>query len=109
MSAGELIHRVKFQSPTDNNAQGSVTLDYADVATVMSKVTIITGRKGYEAFESGKPNARSFISVKLRFRDDVLATWRLVWEKQNYSIRMIDRSARRKGYLTVIAEAVGVT
>ncbi len=107
MKAGERDQRISLQQPAETNTDGALTIGYADVTTVWGKVVSITGRRGYEAFEAGRPNARSFISVTIPYRDDVNDKWRLVWGGQNYDVRNVDRTKRREGFVVIVAEAVG--
>ena len=104
MRVGELDQIVELQEPVEANNGGEITLTYNPVESVAA---LVMSQRGSEAFESARTNARETIRVKLRYRDDVLTTWRLAWMGQNYNIKVVDRSNRRKGELWLTAEVVG--
>ncbi len=104
MRTGSMDQQVVLQSMTEVNNAGSLSKSYATVATVWAEVI---SQRGNEAFEAARLNARESIRVKMRYRDDVVNTWRMQWGGQNYNIINTDRSNRRNGELWVTGELVG--
>jgi SPP1 family predicted phage head-tail adaptor len=104
MQAGDLTERVALQQPTETNSHGSLTTSYATVRTVWARVI---SERGQEALQSARTNARENIRVGMRYEDDVVTTWRMQWQGNNYNIVAVDRSMRQKGELWVTAQAVG--
>ena len=104
MQTGKLDQRIVLQSLSETNQYGQLTQSWSTVATVWGHVLTV---RGQEALEAARLNAKEIIRVQVRYRTDVLTTWRLQWAGQNYSIHAIDRSARRDGYLWLTAQATG--
>jgi SPP1 family predicted phage head-tail adaptor len=110
MRSGELTDRIYFESPTEVNNHGSVELTYADVSgdsppsPTWAKVI---SKKGDEAFESARTTARRTVAVKLRYRSDVLTSWRLKWNNEYYHIIDVDRTKARQNELWLMAELIG--
>lgn len=104
MLTGKLDQQIDLQSPATINDGGDAKTTYTTVSTVFGQVT---SQHGSEAFEAARMSARETIRVQIRYRDDVLTTWRIVWMNQNYSIKSVDRSMRRKGELWLTAEVSG--
>jgi SPP1 family predicted phage head-tail adaptor len=107
MQSGKLDQVVTLYSPVNSRSGlGDDILtfvsegdDWADVISV----------RGEESFVAARMDARRMIKVKLRFRDDIETTWRVRWDGQDYDIKDVDRSERRKGELWLMAQAVDAT
>jgi len=75
MRAGELRHRLTFQSVTRaRNAEMEFVETWADYITVWGAVLPNAGRKYYEALQA---NAEVSGEVRVRYRSDIDATMRI--------------------------------
>ena len=84
MNAGELCHRVTIQRKTvTRDTFNGETVTWADVATVWARVEPIGGRESYGA---GQTLAESTYTVKMRFRRDINAAWRLKYGNRYFDI-----------------------
>jgi SPP1 family predicted phage head-tail adaptor len=105
MQAGQLDQRVTFYRPVNTRGgYGDDVLSFTVVNTVWAKVT---SQKGDESFEAARMEARRLVKILVRFRDDIEVTWRVSWDGQDYDIKDVDRSLKRKGELWLMAQAVG--
>ncbi len=104
MASGDYDEIVQLQSKQEINEGGNLTVGYVTVDSPWAK---IISQRGQESLEAARQNARQTIRVKLRHRDDVRIDWRLVWDGQNWNIKYIDNSERRKGHLWLTCEVVG--
>lgn len=104
MQIGGMDQRIILQSLNETNVQGSLRESWVTVATVWA---MVISQRGAEAFEAARVNARETIRIKLRYRTDINAKWRIGWNGQQYGITNVDRSHRRKGELWLTAQAVG--
>ena len=76
--ASDLRHRVLIQAPTRTpDGQGGSTVTWADVATVWAQVTPGTG--GERVIAHGL-REQSPYDVRIRYRADVSAQNRLIWQ-----------------------------
>jgi SPP1 family predicted phage head-tail adaptor len=75
MKAGDLRHRVTLQQPVaGSNTIGEIVNTWADVATVWAAVEPATGSWYYAGQQAeSKVDGR----VRIRYRSDVLPTWRI--------------------------------
>ncbi len=99
---GKLDQRVTIEERSVVNDAGSVSNVYVALATVWAEVITLRGR---EAFEAARVQAHETIRVRVRYRDDVGNTNRVVWMGQSYNIVHTDRSEKRDGLLWFTAEA----
>lgn len=104
MQTGNLDQVIYFESLTETNTSGALQQTWNDEGRDWCKVLPV---RGDESFQSARVNARAFIRIKLRYRDDVTEKWRLLWDGDAYNIIYIDRSARRSGELWITAELNG--
>jgi SPP1 family predicted phage head-tail adaptor len=81
---GELTERVTLQSrSTAQDAYGQATITWTDVATVWARVRPVSGR---EFFAAAQVQQEQTVKVLVRYRTDVLPTWRLVWQGRAHDI-----------------------
>lgn len=106
MLIGKLDQQVILQSLSETNSVGELTQSWTTVGTVWAHVLT---ERGQEALEAARINARQMIRVQIRYRTDITTKWRVQWGGQNYSVKSIDRSMRRDGYLWFTAECTGAT
>lgn len=105
MRIGKLDQQIILQSLSETNTTGELVRSWATVATVWAHVI---SQHGQEALEAARINAHAVVRVQIRYRTDVDVKWRLQWGGQNYSVKAIDRTSRRDGYLWITAECTGV-
>lgn len=82
---------------------GGVTQSWASVGTdpdVWAKVTV---RRGSEAMEDGRMNARQMAHFEIWNRDDLNELTRVIWNGEAWNVRAIQRSSARR--MTLIIEA----
>jgi SPP1 family predicted phage head-tail adaptor len=104
VKAGDLDQRITLQALSEVNESGELVQSYATKAIVWAK---LISWKGTEALEAARVNAREYIRIGIRYRDDVNDTWRVLWGGRTYGIIHLDRTGRRKGELWVTVESVG--
>lgn len=105
-TTGELCHRLTLQAPAPGavDARGHGPDSFVDVATVWGDAQPIRGR---EFFAAGQQQAAVEVRFRIRYRGDVLASWRVLWRGQAYELRSppIDTLGQRK-QLELMASAV---
>ena len=104
MQIGRMDEVITLQSLVELNTSGEHIVSYSDVLDVFGYVKT---SKGSSALEAARENASEVIRVLIRYRDDVISTWRIRWNGQSYNILAIDRSNRREGELWITCELVG--
>ena len=104
MRAGELDRRVTLQHRelSDADTQGERTETFVTYATVWAKKREVTER---ERFTAQQVQAELDAIFTIRYRNDVLATDRLICEGRTYNIRPGREIGRREG-LDLAATAV---
>jgi len=100
-TVGKLDKLIEIQKFVEINDSGDVKKTWQKVDDVWAE---IISQKGSEAFESARTNARQTIRVRIRYRDDLEVSWRIVWDGQNYNVIARDATERRKGNLWFTAE-----
>lgn len=84
MRAGELRNRVTLQKPVySRDAFNEETLSYVDVASVWAAVEWGNGRRYVEA---NQLNSEVQGVIRIRYRSDVLAGWRIKYGSRNIEI-----------------------
>ena len=84
IAAGDFDQRVTLQSRnTAKDAYGQDTITWTDVCTVWAQVQALRGR---EFFAAAQVQQEQTVKVRIRYRSDVLTTWRLVWQGRNHDI-----------------------
>ena len=105
MNIGKLRQRVTLQQPvTGSNAIGEVTYTWADVATVWAAVEPTTGALYYAAQQAeSKVDGR----VRIRYRSDVLPTWRVKFGARYLSIvSILNPQERNKETILMYTESL---
>ena len=100
MQAGKLRQRIILQQPAaGSNAIGEVINTWADVATVWSAIEPATGSWYYAGQQAeSKVDGR----VRIRYRADVLPTWRIKFGDRYLSIVSILNPQERNKELTLM-------
>ena len=77
MRAGELRHRLTLQQPVETvNDFGETVISYSDVDTVWGAVDPNAGKRYFEAMQA---NSEIQGAIRLRYRSDIEATWRILY------------------------------
>lgn len=94
MRAGSLDERVTLQQPvTVRDSYGQETVTWQAVATVWAGVQALRGR---EYFAAAAVQRELTVKVRLRYRADVVSTWRLVHRGTAYNIEAVIPVGRRE-------------
>jgi len=105
MNAGKLRQRITLQSPTAGaNTIGEVTYTWTDVATVWGAVEPATGSWYYAGQQAeSKVDGR----VRIRYRSDVLPTWRVKFGARYLSIvSLLNPNESKKELIIMYTEAL---
>lgn len=99
MRAGQLRYRVTLQQPDATEQSG-----FADVDTVWAEMQFAPATN--EAIAAGGVTAIGTQRVRIRYRADVRASWRLTMDDRVFQINGYgDPDGRRRELLLVCAEA----
>lgn len=109
MLIGDLDQKIEIQAYSEVNTGGSLVRTWSSYAPPRYVWAKIVPMRGDAAFESARINARETIRALVRYRDDIHDHDRFIWMGQNYNIKYVDRSKRRKGELWLTAELNGAT
>jgi len=112
MEAGKNDQLVYFESPVDTNVEGENIQTFSDVSGTSPRTpdyAVVKTQRGSEAFDAARTESIETIRLMVRYRTDVVTSWRVEWEGQKYNITAVDRSGRRAGELWMTAELVGAT
>lgn len=102
--AGELDQRITFQAVTKTpDGGGGTTEAWADIATDPTVWADPQPLYGKEGVEDGARNATGAWLFKIRNRQDVDETHRIMWNGEPYNISRIMRRGSRELYLTIEA------
>lgn len=98
MRAGQLRYRVTLQQPDATELSG-----FADVATVWAEMQFAPAPS--ETIEAGGVSAVGTQRVRIRYRSDVRASWRLTMDNRIFQINGYgDPDGRKRELLIVCAE-----
>ena len=100
MNIGKLRHRVTFQEATSSqNDFDEWITSYSDWATVWAAIEPNTGKRYFEAKQA---NSEVQGIIRIRYRDGVLPTMRIVYGDQTFSIVSIVHPLERKKELHIL-------
>lgn len=101
---GEMDQIITLQaSAATADGLGGETRTWAPIGTdpdVWAKVTV---RRGSEAMEDGRMNARQMALFEIWNRDDLSELVRVLWRGEAWNVRAVQRSSDRR--MTIIIEA----
>lgn len=84
LNAGTLRHRITLQSPpTARDALGQPSGTWVDEATVWADARPLSSR---ERFAAGQINSEVSVRIRIRWRDGVLPSWRVLWRDVPHAI-----------------------
>jgi SPP1 family predicted phage head-tail adaptor len=99
---GELDTRITITETVRlSDGIGGYTNTDSDVCTIWAKLKFTSGA---EIFKNYKTDAESLYSFIIRYRTDINETMKIQLDSITYNITAIDRSARREGYMVVMAK-----
>lgn len=108
MRTGPLRHRVTVQvKSTTQNAYGEEAITYTDLPTQPQIWANVRPASGRELFAAGASQQLSELMhrVEIRYRTDLSAEHRIVWENRNLDIESIqDPSGRRQSLVLLCRE-----
>ena len=104
MRAGELRERVTIEKPVQVAGKaGATKTTWTEVATnVHARVTPLRGQEQVNAMQlSSKVSHR----VKLRYRSDVVAEWRIIWDGLTLNIRAVTNPDERRRFTELACDS----
>ena len=98
--AGGLRHRVKFQKPIPTeDARGGPVVEWADHVTIWGEVMYLSGTEYWAARQD---NSRAEGRVRIRYRDDINPTMRMVYDGRVLEILSLIPFGSRKTELHIM-------
>ena len=103
LDIGKMRERVTIQSPSEvRGRSGQTTLQWSNLATVWASVEGLSSR---DIMQAQQANVMATHRIRIRHRDDVTHTHRIVWRNRTMEIASVtDRMARE--VLEVLAREV---
>ena len=105
MRAGDLRHRLILQQPVESTSDfGETVISYETVDTVWGAVEPNTGKRYFEAMQA---NSEVQGAVRLRYRSDIEATWRILYGSRVLQIvSIVNPQERNRELLVYYKEAL---
>ncbi|MDQ0035927.1 SPP1 family predicted phage head-tail adaptor [Variovorax boronicumulans] len=103
LAAGTLNRRVKLQRlvETQDPDTGAVVKTWQDVATVWANVRYLNG---VETLKADTTISAAKVSIRIRFREDVVAKWRVVYALINFNILAVLPDAQGREYVDLACD-----
>jgi SPP1 family predicted phage head-tail adaptor len=103
LDIGKMRERVTIQSPSEvRGRSGQTTLQWSNLATVWASVEGLSSR---DIMQAQQANVMATHRIRIRHRDDVTHTHRIVWRNRTMEIASVtDRMGRE--VLEVLAREV---
>ena len=104
--SARLIHRLTLQSPQlSDNGSGGYDRTWQNVATVWAEIVPLRSNNvRQELYEHGQIQSRVSHEITMRYRADVRADMRMVYDGRFFNIRHVVNEGERGQYLRVFAE-----
>jgi SPP1 family predicted phage head-tail adaptor len=103
----DLRTRITFQSPTiTTDAGGAQSTTYANVGTVPTVWAQWINDHGQEAIAAEAVTSAQRATVRVRHRTDILETWRVVKDSENWQILSIDEVQDRNRWIEFRVERI---
>ena len=94
MQLGDLRRRITIESQTlSTDANGQEIVTWGDLASVWARMTF---ENGGESVEADQRVAQRIVKFTIRFRDDVDATCRILYDSKYYFITGVERLGRQR-------------
>ena len=102
---GELDQRVTFQERVDTpDGMGGSSFTWQDIANFPESWAHVRPKSGREVTEYDRVNAEVGYLLVVRYRDDILPAYRVLWEGVAFNIKAIKKPSGRKLYLEMDSE-----
>lgn len=87
VAAGQLDQRITLQQrAAGQDSRGQESTTWSDVATVWASAQPLRGR---EFFAAAQVQAEATVRFRIRYRDGVVPTMRVLWRSQPYDINSV--------------------
>ena len=104
MQLGDLRRRITIESQTlSSDANGQEIITWGTLAEVWARMTFetsMTSENGGESVEADQRVAQRIVKFTIRFRDDVDATCRILYDSKYYFITGVEQLGRER-FLTI--------
>ena len=106
MRIGDLSKRVTLQSPSagQDPVTGEPMAGWVDLAVVWASILYLTGD---ETIKSSAPLSVVKASIRIRYRNDVVANMRVIMGPAVFDIRAVMPDEARREYVDLVVEAGG--
>lgn len=103
MRIGTLNRQVKLQRLVEaqDDDNGATSEIWQDVATVWANVRYLNG---IETIKAGTTISAAKVSIRIRFREDVVAKWRVVYGLTNFNILAVLPDAQGREYVDLACD-----
>ncbi|MCR8961147.1 phage head closure protein [Variovorax sp. S2] len=103
LEAGSLNRRVKLQRlvETQDDDTGAISKTWQEVATVWANVRYLNG---VETLKADTTISAAKVSIRIRFRADVVAKWRVVYALTNFNILAVLPDAQGREYVDLACD-----
>lgn len=103
MRIGTLNRQVKLQRPveTQDPDSGTIEITWVDVATVWANVRYLNG---VETLKAATTVSIAKASIRIRFREDVVAKWRAMYGQTVFSILAVLPDAQGREYVDLACD-----
>ncbi len=103
--AGELDQRITFQERKSvSDGMGGYTDTWADIELLSSVWSHVRTSSGREVTQYDRVNAEAGNIFIVRNRQDILESYRIMWDGEPYNIESIPRPKKRSMYMEINAE-----
>lgn len=104
---GDLRDRVTFQQPTVSKSSGGGQVEsYANVATAPTVWALWVNDHGQEVVSNDAEKSVQRATVTIRYRSDVLTTWRVLRDNAPWKIFSVDHVRGRNHWTVLRVERV---
>lgn len=101
---GELDERITFQERVNaSDGMGGTTITWQDIPTLADVWAHVRQKSGREVTEFDRVNAEKTHVFVIRKRDDVLESYRILWDGEPFDIVSAPKVKRRSMYMEIEA------
>lgn len=105
VNAGDMRTSITFQSPTVSADTGGAQVStYANVTTNPTVWARWINDHGQEAVHSDALKSVQRATVTIRYRSDVVPTWRVVKDSENWQILSVDQVQGKRRWTELVVE-----
>jgi len=107
VNPGDMRTQITLQSPTiATDAGGAQSVTYANAASKPTVWARWTNAHGVEVVQSESLATVQRATVAIRYRSDVLPTWRVLKDSEPWQILSVDHVQDKRRFLELIVERV---